>query len=325
MDEKEKEMTQENPADTSAEVPSEASAEVPFEASAETAEETPAGGEAPAKKKNLRLRSALVRTGAALLAAVVLLAVSKFSIIDLLKGAKESDSVQDEELGTFVTRDVFAIVGFYDEVSDDSAQGEYGLVPMGGKFVTVHFSKRYLESAAAVETATYDYINGSSTSLDEYFVVEGTTETLSDEMSTKMYEWFDLNKDWMVEAGVIADTDDDATYLSDVVLEVDTVNSMSETLVLVLTGLAAALLLYMIVEFVLMAVGFYLGEPKKKKAEKSDDGAEAEPEASCDGTEAEVTASEEGTECIKDVETPENNGGSDEESWKKAEEAQEDK
>jgi len=324
MDEKEKEMTKENPADTAAEAPAEASAEVPSEAPAGTDEATPTE-DMPVKKKNLRLRNALLRAGAALLAAVVLLAVSKFSVIDLKKGAKESDSVQDEELGTFVKRDVFAIIGFYDEVSEDSTQGEYALVPMGGKFVTVHLSKRYLESGSAVEKATYDYINGNSTTLDKYFVVEGTTETLSEEMSTKMYEWFDLNKDWMVEAGVIADTDDAATYLSDVVLEVDTVNSMSETLVLVLTGLAAAMLLYMIVEFVLMGVGFYLGEPKKKKAENTDDGAEAEPKDSGENAEAEEKVPEEGVECINNEEKPENNGGSEETAEEKAEEVQEDK
>jgi len=324
MDEKEKEMTKANSADTAAEVPAETPAEAPCEASPETSEEMPAE-EAPGKKKNLRLQNALLRAGAALLAAVVLLAVSKFSAVDLIKGAKESDSVQDEELGTFVMRDVFAILGFYDEVSDNSTQGEYALVPMGGKFVTVHFSKRYLESAAAVETATYDYINGNSTSLDKYFVVEGTTETLSEEMSTKMYEWFDLNKDWMVEAGVIADTDDAATYLSDVVLEVDTVNSMSETLVLVLTGLAAAMLLYMIVEFVLMAVGFYLGEPKKKKTKEAAESAEAEPKTSEEAAEPQEEVSEEGAECINNEEKPENNGGSEETAEEKAEEVQEDK
>lgn len=282
MDEKEKEVIKEEAGETisteATEAVTEPSAEVSGEAAVEVA--------APDTKK--KLHKALIRAGAALLAAIILLAVTKFSVIDLIKGAKEADTVQDEEIGTFVKRDVFAILGFLDAKTDDTAStdtttdtsttgtltpaetasGEYALVPMGGKFVTVHFTKRYLESAYAIEAETYGYINGSVSTLDSYVKVEGSTEKISEDLSTKMYDWFALNKDWMVQAGVIADTDDNASYLSDVIWEVDTVNSMSETLVCVLTGVAGVCVLYVIVELVLMATGFYLNGPKKKKAKR---------------------------------------------------------
>jgi len=254
----------------------EAAQEEQTEENSETVAES--AEEAPIKKTNKKLRNALLRAGAAVLAALILLTVSKFSAIDLIRGAKESDSVQDEEIGTFVKRDVFAIIGFYDASADDSTHGEYALVPMNGKFVTVHFSKRYLDSAAAIETETYSYINGSASTLDSYVTVQGTTENLSDALSTKMYDWFELNKDWMVQASVIADTTDNAEYLTDVVLEVDTVNSMSQTLVFVITGLAAAFLLYAIVEFVLMAAGVYLDGPRKKKEKKSEEASQEDSE-----------------------------------------------
>lgn len=213
------------------------------------------------EKKNGRLKKALLRAGAAFLGAVILLAVTQFSILTLKKGATEIDAFQNAELGAFVKRDIFAIVGFYpNDGSDGTELSPYALVPMGGKFVTVHFTKRYLESAQAVQTATYDYVN-NGTPLDKYFVVQGTTTTLPEALSTQMYDWFALNKDWMVEAGVIADTEDNAEYLSDVMLEVDTVNGMSQTLVFVLTGLAAVLLLYFFVELVLMAAGVYMDRP----------------------------------------------------------------
>jgi len=227
-------------------------------------EATPGFGSRPElpHKKNARLKKALIRAGAAFLAALILVGVTQFAFIDMLRGATENDAVQDAALGSFVKRDIFAILGFYpDDGSDGTATSQYALVPMSGKFVTVHFTKRYMESAEAVKTATYDYINGNIQTLDSYFVVEGTTATLSDELSTQMYDWFALNKDWMVEAGVISDTDDNAEFLSDVVLEVDAVKGMNETLVLVLTGLAAALLLYFFVELVLMAAGVYLDKP----------------------------------------------------------------
>ena len=289
MDEKEKEVLKEELGENTA---VEATAQVAEETEekAEILEETSneevseAVAAVPEAKK--KMQKALIRVGAAFLAALVLLAVTKLSIVDLIKGAKDSDAVQDEEIGTFVQRDIFAVLGFFDAKADadtDAAEtdtttgsesltpaisnsGEYALVPMGGKFVTVHFTKRYLDSAYAIEAQTYNYINGKVSALDGYTKVEGTTKTISEDLSTQMYDWFALNKDWMVQAGVISDSDDNATYLSDVILEVDTVNGQNEYVVAALTGLAAALALYIIVELILMATGFYLDGPKKKKA-----------------------------------------------------------
>ena len=311
MEEKEKELSKE---ETSEAITEEANIEAVDEAAA-----APMGEESIEKVKNIRLRNALLRAGAALLAAVILLAVTGRSLIDLKKGATASSAIQDEELGAFVKCEIFAFLGFYDagaaasdEANADTAGasiGEYALVPMSDKFITVHFSKRYLQSAAEIEAETYRFINGEISSFDKYVVVEGTTATLSEEMSTKMYEWFTLNKAWMVEAGVIVDTDDIASYLSETVLEVDVVNSMSETLVFVLAGLAAACVLYIIVELVLMATGFYLNGPKKKKDEENvaeDDSEEKglsdEAEAGTENeiaAEGDTTSSEEGEKTDK--------------------------
>lgn len=309
MDEKEKEVKKDEAGDSVAAEATEETAEV-TEVAAEAAavEDVQGSAEAEAvigapEAKN-KLHKALIRVGAAFVAALLLLAVTRLSIVDLIKGAKAADAVQDEEIGSFVKRDVFAILGFIDAKTADAAatdtttdtsttgsltpadstSGEYALVPMGGKFVTVHFTKRYLESAYAIEAQTYSYINGGVSTLDSYVTVEGTTKTISEDLSTKMYDWFALNKDWMVQAGVISDIDDNATYLSDVVFEVDTVKGQSEVFVIVLTGLAALCVLYIIVELILMATGFYLNGWKKKKAEddRTEDVAAEEKDAAED-------------------------------------------
>ncbi|MEG1166366.1 MAG: hypothetical protein RSD68_08130, partial [Oscillospiraceae bacterium] len=106
------------------------------------------------------------------------------------------------------------------------------------------------------------YVNGKLQMLDKYVVVQGEAASLDEKTSGLMYEWFELNRAQLVATGVIADTNDAALYLSDMVLEVDTINGMSQTLVLILTGLAALLLLYVIFEFVLMAIGHYLIKPE---------------------------------------------------------------
>ena len=277
--------------------------------------------------------------------------MTKLSIVDLIKGAKAADVVQDEEIGSFVKRDVYAILGFIDAKTadatatdtaatdtttdtsttesltpSDSASGEYALVPMGGKFVTVHFTKRYLESAYAIEAQTYSYINGSVSALDSYVKVEGTTKTISEDLSTQMYDWFALNKDWMVQAGVISDSDDNAVYLSDVIIEVDTVNGQSQALVYVLTGLAAVCVLYIIVELILMATGFYLNGWKKKKDEdeSAEDDSDKEKEAT-DTEEASLDEEAQSSEVgAQDEKTEENDGVSEAEATENSE-IQEDK
>ena len=337
MDEKEKELSKEELGEKiTEEVSSEATEATEVVAAVEAEAEEPSGEEAIEKVKNIRLRNALLRAGAALLAAVILLAVTGRSLIDLKKGATASSAIQDEELGAFVKCEVFAFLGFYDAgaaASDEASAatasastGEYALVPMSDKFVTVHFSKRYLQSAAEIEAETYRFINGEISSFDKYMVVEGTTATLSEEMSTKMYEWFALNKDWMVQAGVISDTEDDADYLSDTVLEVDVVNSMSETLVFALAGLAAACVLYIIVELVLMATGFYLNGSKKKKDEE--DGAEDDSEEKELADEAEAGAENEiaaAEETISSEEGEKTDKVTDEAEKSEKSEAEEDK
>lgn len=271
------------------------------------------------KKIGQRLRRALIRVTAVFLAVIILLAITGFSFFDLIRGPKESDVMQQEELGTFVKRDVFAILGFYaDEVKDS---GKYAVVPMGNGFVTVHFTKRYVESADVILQETNDYINGKMYALDKYVVVQGTTEKLDEDLSAKMLEWFEQNKDWMIEAHIIADTGDIGDYITDTVLMVDTVNSMNQNLVFVLTGLAALGLLYIIAELILMAAGFYLGKPRREedearpndtdRAKTIDDRDAEEKELSKNAEPEDEKGIEDDKECINNGDESENTGSSD--------------
>jgi len=247
---------------------------------------------------------ALLRCVSSLVLALALLSITDFSIVTLLRGPTEAPDIQAEEQGAFVYRDINFILGFY---SDDYSKGEnapenYAIVPMGGKMVSVLFTNRYMESAQAVCENTYGYINGS-TEPNKYVTVQGTVDMLTEDESKNMYDWFDLNKDQLVEIGLIRDTDDYSEYLSDHLLLVDTVNGMGQNQVIGITVVSALLLVYMLVEMVLMACGFYL--PKKAKpvspgeagtesaeAEKTEDSPAEEQEKQGDGGEPEEPAEE---------------------------------
>lgn len=248
-----------------------------------TTEETVAPPE-NGKGGNKRLRNAIIRMAAALITAAILLAITGFAPIMLLKGPKETEVIQNNEIGDFVVSDIFCILGFYADEKNkaDETTGRFAVVPMNGELVSVHFTQRYLESADAVCNNTYDLINGKATALDKYVVAEGTVEKIGEDASSLMYDWFGINKDQLVEMRMIADIDDYSDYLSDYLLVVDTVNSYSETLVYITGIIAAMLLLYSIVEIILMSIGFYLPKPVKEQCSECTD-AEGDSEGNGDG------------------------------------------
>ncbi len=242
--------------------------------------------EAKEKKISHGLKLAMIRAGAALLAAVILLVGTGLSAFTLIRGAQEPESLLEVEDGAFVKRDVFAILGFYgEEVSGkDKVTARYAVVPVDGKLATVLFSGRYLESAMAVQNNTYDFVNGKVETLDKYVKVQGTVAQLSEEQSGLMYDWFGINKDQLVSMNFISDTDDYADYLTDTVILVDTVNYRSQNLVIALNIIAALCLVYFAAELVLMAAGFY--HPGRKKSKGCDcDCKESDGDCSAEGCE----------------------------------------
>lgn len=228
---------------------------------------------------NKRLRLAVIRMASALLLAVMLLAVIGFAPIKMLKGPTETEAIQNNEVGDFVLRDINAILGFYaDDInSGGETAGRYAVVPMDGQFVSVHFTKRYLESADSVYASTNDFISGSSY-LDAYVIVEGTVEMLSEEPSGLMYDWFGENRERLIEIKMIEDTDDYSDYLSDYVLMVDRVGRFTETSLTVVACLAGLFVLYAIIELFLMAIGFYLKREANTEKIKNSEYSEAEGE-----------------------------------------------
>lgn len=238
-------------------------------AEAEDAPGVPSGEKPP--KISARLKKALLRCGVALIVIIALLAATRFSVFGIIKGAKETSSLASETEGSFVKRDIYAIVGCSDtEKSGETVVGEYAVVPMDGKFAVVHLPRRFLSTADTVQEETKSYIDGSITTLDKYFVVDGTVTKLSDDQQKKLSDWFTANKDYLVQTHVIDESGDASTYLSDALLEVDRINGMSEIMVIVLSGIAGALLVYVIVELILMACGFYLDDRRKAQLAKAE-------------------------------------------------------
>ncbi len=211
-----------------------------------------AGEKPESGRKAKKLSNTLLRCLGGLVLAGVLLFLSGFSVLDLLKGPEESDVIQEEEEGSFVKRDIFAIVGTYGEAEEDYGKS---IVPMGSQFVTVKFTGRYEKSAKAIARQTTEYIDSLLSGLDLYAVVQGTVQELSVEQYAELETWFEENKEALVEKGMIIDVEDSSVYLSDKILLVDTVNGKSQNLVIVSTIFAVLCFAYVLAEALIFAFG----------------------------------------------------------------------
>ena len=265
----------------------------------------------------VRVKKATTRLVAALVAAVVLLAVSGFGIFKMLGTPKSllSDnmsmlpaegSVEEEapaaQVGDYVEHEVYLILkNFAEGYRGDTVTERYGVVPVDGKLVAFRFPQRWLESEQAIVDATQDLLNGVAQYIDKYIIVRGTVQALPEDVSSELYSWFADNQEWMQQGGLISSEQDAAASLADYMVAVDTVGKMPIGAVVGLTAAAGLCLLYALYELIrILAKGYAAKQPEEEAAPD----AEAEPAAEAeDDIEVEITEADPETgEDVTDLE-----------------------
>ena len=272
----------------------------------------------------IRVKKATTRLIAALLAAVVLLAVSGFGVFKMLGTPKSltpdySDMSYDvagsgepepvsagAQVGDYVEHEVFLILKNYAEgYRGDTVRERYGVVPIDGKLVAFRFPQRWLESEQAIVDATQELLNGVAQYIDKYIIVRGTVQTLPEDVSAELYSWFAENQEWMQQAGLISSDQDAAASLADYMVAVDQVGKLPIGAVIGLTAAAGVCLLYALYELIrILAKGYAAKQPEEEvteTAEAPEEGIEVEiteedPETGEDVTDLEVEVVEESAE-----------------------------
>ena len=272
----------------------------------------------------MRVKKATTRLIAALLAAVVLLAVSGFGVFKMLGTPKSltpdySDMSYDvagsgepepvsagAQVGDYVEHEVFLILkNFAEGYRGDTVRERYGVVPIDGKLVAFRFPQRWLESEQAIVDATQELLNGVAQYIDKYIIVRGTVQTLPEDVSAELYSWFAENQEWMQQAGLISSDQDAAASLADYMVAVDQVGKLPIGAVIGLTAAAGVCLLYALYELIrILAKGYAAKQPEEevtKTAEAPEEGIEVEiteedPETGEDVTDLEVEVVEESAE-----------------------------
>ena len=206
----------------------------------------------------IRLRHALIRLIAAVLAAVILLAVSGFGVFKLLRGGKTFAAIDEVQMGDYVEHEVYLNLGYFASgYRGGSVTEKYAVVPVNGQMVAFCFPARWFDSADVIQDNTASLISGTASTIDKYLLVTGTVKAMPEDVSSQLYSWFGENKDWMTQLGLIGEVSDYADVLPDVVVYVDAVGSMSIGWVSVFSVIAALCLIYAVVVLVRIALKKY--------------------------------------------------------------------
>ena len=261
----------------------------------------------------IRVKKATIRLIAALLAALVLLAVSGFGIFKMFGTPKSlaadySDMSYDVEgsaeeepagaqVGDFVEHEVNLILKNYAEgTRGDTVIERYAVVPVQGKLVTFRFPQRWLESEQAIVDATQDLLNGAAQYIDKYIIVRGTVKALPESVSAELYSWFADNREWMQQGGLISSDQDAAASLADYMVSVDTVGKLPFGAVIACSAAAGLCLLYALYELIrILAKGYAVKQPEAEAGSESEEDVESEADVEVEITEQDPETGEDVT------------------------------
>ncbi len=226
---------------------------------------------------------ALCRMGVALVIAVVLLAVTGFGFVPMLTDPVEiTDGTQlaDNSYVSCDLRYVMTVCG--EEVKENGdVVAYYAIAPIGNRFVVLRFPAELHSDVLSMTDATLAYLGGESSVMKIHMPVEGMVSQGSVAVYSLLSQWFESNKEWMSNAGVVGASPLAEDYLVSEVIEVDRLGALSGEYTVALSVLALLLVVYAVVELCFM--GKKKDAPAKKekkekpaKAEKKEE-VKAEP------------------------------------------------
>lgn len=252
---------------------------------------------------------ALCRMGVALVAAIVLLAVTGFGFVPMLSGPVEITDGAELAGHSYVSYDleyVMTVCG--EEVRDNGdVTAYYAIAPVGNRFVVLRFPAELHSDVLSMTDATLAYLGGESSVMKIHMPVKGMVSQGSVDVYSLLSQWFESNKEWMSNAGVVGASPLAENYLVTEVIEVDRLGSLSGEYTVALSVIAMLLVIYAVVELCFM--GKKKEEPakaqKKEKPAKAEKKEEPKAEPVTEAAPVEETVEEAAEEVEAEVETEE--------------------
>lgn len=227
------------------------------------------------KNDPARVRMAHRRLGAALLGALLLLVITGFGFVTLLRGGQSIETIGTVRPGDYVRQDVDVIL---DNIAmgyrGETVKEVYGVAPVNGKLYVFCFPKRWFASEAAVRQQTDAWLGAEIEQTDTYLRVSGTAKEIPDDVAAKARAWLARNEEAMRSVNLIPEGQATEDCVADCVIYVDRVGAMPFGTVILLTGAAFLLVLYALAVLLRIRVKGYpfREQQKKKKAKEKRDG-----------------------------------------------------
>lgn len=207
---------------------------------------------------NKKRNAAVLRALCAVLAALVLLAVTNFSVFRLLAGPRPLEAVTEADLGVYTSKNIDYILDFYaEEARGDTVTGWYAVVPQGDMLVTYLLPRGYFDAAETVLYDTTEWLNGRLEARTRYFTAAGAVSRLDEAAEERLYQWFEEASGQLRAAGVIGESEDYADHLSPYVVRVGQIGGMGVPAVWALSAAAALCAAYAIALAVRLGMGKY--------------------------------------------------------------------
>lgn len=210
---------------------------------------------------------ALLRIGAALLAAVILLACTGWAFVDLISTPQTVTQGAELTEGAYVSSDlrfVMDICGVERSVKTGEPVAYLAIAPVGDQFVIIRLPAEDYDVFAALEAETQGYLHGTQRSLSFHMSVTGTVKGLDEKSAQLLADWFNDNAEWMSRSGLIAEVENYSTYLCVCMIDAGSVRSVSTDTAVAVSLIAAALAVYAAAEAFVLAARVSRPKPEKK-------------------------------------------------------------
>ena len=218
------------------------------------------------KNDPARAHRAWVRFAAALICAFVLLAVSGFGFVKLLRGPVAVASLVRVSPGDYVSQDLGKIL---DNITvgyrNDEPKEVYAVAPVDRGIYVFCFPERWFYNEMLVREQTDAWLADPTVQTDRYLPVTGTAKTMPEELKPYVRAWFQQNEEALAQIGLIPEGAAMESCISECVIYVDRVGALPFGAVMLLTIPALVLIVYALL--VLLRI-LLRGYPAKRVKEK---------------------------------------------------------
>lgn len=216
--------------------------------------------------KKQSMKDVMIRLVICAIIILILLGVTRSSLLKLIKGPQDFSSLSLEELpDAYVNGDINVIIDVFAEYYEENDDGteeitkNYYVIPFGeDKYIGLNVSKGDFPLANLICDETYEYLMGTRDDLTSKIQVTGTVNKMNEETYGYYLDWFEKSQ-FLENSTTEAIEAAALPYM----LQVDYIGTLDSALIYTLLVCICLVLLYAIIILIKGVTGAYLSRVKK--------------------------------------------------------------